>query len=119
MDVVLAIERDLGNDPRDVGVDKLGYDVESREPDGRLRFIEVKGRVEGSTTVTVTRNEIMKSLNVPDRFILAIVEVKDGKGAGPMYVRRPFAVGPDPAATSVNYSIRDLLAQGELVESYR
>jgi SNF2 family DNA or RNA helicase len=118
MEIVLALERSIGNDPRDVSADKVGYDVESRESDGRLRFIEVKGRAEGSTTVTVTRNEIMKSLNVPDRFILAMVEVKDGKGVAPTYVRRPFAVGPDPAATSVNYSIKDLLAQGELAESY-
>jgi len=119
MDVVLAIERHLGNDPRDVAADKVGYDVESREPDGRLRFIEVKGRTKGSTTVTVTKNEIIKCLNVPDRFILAIVEVQDGKGVAPIYVRRPFAMGPDPAATSVNYSIKDLIEQGELVESNR
>jgi len=119
MSVVMALERSLGNEPRDVAAAKVGYDVESREPDGRLRFIEVKGRAEGSATVTVTRNEIIKSLNVPDRFILAIVEVHEGVAARPRYVRRPFAVGPDPAATSVNYSIKDLLAQGELVESYR
>jgi len=38
----------------------MGYDIESKvEADGRLRFIEVKGRVAGALTVTVTRNEIL------------------------------------------------------------
>ena len=41
---------------------------------GRLRFIEVKGRVTGADTLTVTKNEILYSLNKPDDFILAIVE---------------------------------------------
>src|SRR5262245_11575267 len=40
-----------------------------REPRPRhreLRFIEVKGRVEGADTVTVTKNEILYSLNKQD-----------------------------------------------------
>jgi hypothetical protein len=52
----------------------------------------------------------------PDRWYLAIVEVRDGRAEGhPVYLPRPFASAPDPAATSVNYSIKDLLAQGERV----
>jgi len=39
----------------------------------------VKGCVSGTDTITVTRNEILYSLNKPDDFILAIVEfVPDG-----------------------------------------
>ena len=49
---------------------------------GRLRFLEVKGRVAGAKTVTVTKNEILTALNKPDDFILAIVEV-DGAALGP------------------------------------
>ena len=38
----------------------LGYDVESSIPGtGILRFIEVKGRVAGAKTVTITKNEIL------------------------------------------------------------
>ncbi len=116
MDAVMAAERSVGRSPEDVGDRKYGWDVESREPAGRLRLIEVKGRAEGATTVTVTRNEIGKSLNVPDRWYLAIVSVDGENVAEPIYLRRPFSLAPDPAATSVNYSIKDLLAQGELVE---
>jgi SNF2 family DNA or RNA helicase len=49
------------------------------QADGRLRFIEVKGRVAGALTVTVTRNEILTALNKPDDFILAVGQVEDGE----------------------------------------
>jgi len=32
MDAVMAAERVLGNEPRDVSAEKKGYDVESRDP---------------------------------------------------------------------------------------
>ena len=45
----------LGFEPTDREFEKLGYDIESRVPGtGRLRFIEVKGRVSGAATITVT-----------------------------------------------------------------
>lgn len=73
--IVMDIERSLGFDPTDREFEKLGYDIESRIPGtGKLRFIEVKGRVTGAPTITVTRNEILYSLNKPEDFILAIVE---------------------------------------------
>ena len=71
----------------------------------------------GATTVTVTRNEIVESLNVPDRWHLAIVAVDGELVAEPVYLRRPFATAPDPAAASVNYAIRGLMSQGEIVVS--
>ncbi len=71
----MEVERGLGFEPTDREFEKLGYDIESRVPGtGKLRFIEVKGRVTGADTVTVTKNEILYSLNKPDDFILAIVE---------------------------------------------
>src|SRR5207248_10915300 len=62
--------------------------LESRIPDsGRLRFVEVKGRVAGARTITVTKNEILTALNKPEEFFLAVVEV-DGDTAGePTYLR--------------------------------
>ena len=76
--IVMQVERQLGFVPADRETEKLGYDIESSIPGtGRLRFIEVKGRVAGAATITVTRNEILYSLNKPDDFILAIVEFRD------------------------------------------
>ena len=108
MTAVIEAERRLGFSPRDVSAQNLGYDVESEvSADGRLRFIEVKGRATGADTVTVTKNEILTGLNKPDDFILALVEV-DGESATPRYVRRPFQREPDFGVTSVTYALKEL-----------
>ena len=108
----MGIERSLGFVPTDRELEKLGYDIESRIPGtGRLRFIEVKGRVSGAPTITVTRNEILYSLNKPDDFILAIVEFLDDEGHRVHYLRRPFQREPDFGVTSANYALTELLAQ--------
>jgi superfamily II DNA or RNA helicase len=112
--IVMEVERRLGYDPVDKEQQQLGYDIESRDPrTGRLRFIEVKGRVAGAATVTVTRNEILTSLNKPDDYILAIVEFFDGDAHRVHYVRRPFRQEPDFGVTSVNYALAELLARAE------
>jgi SNF2 family DNA or RNA helicase len=113
--VVMDIERSLGFEPVDRETEKLGYDIESRIPGtGRLRFIEVKGRVTGAETITVTRNEILYSLNKPDEFILAIVEFLDDTRHHVHYLRRPFQREPDFGVTSVNYNFAELLARSEV-----
>ncbi len=110
--VIMDIERSLGFVPMDREMEKLGYDVESRVPGtGKLRFIEVKGRVTGAATLTVTRNEILYSLNKPDDFILAIVEFLSESEHRVHYVRRPFQREPDFGVTSVNYDFSELLAR--------
>jgi hypothetical protein len=110
--VIMEIERNLGFEPVDREHEKLGYDIESRVPGtGRLRFIEVKGRVAGAATITVTRNEILYSLNKPDDFILAIVEFTDDANHRVHYVRQPFRREPDFGVTSVNYDFSELLAR--------
>jgi hypothetical protein len=107
---VMAIEAQLGFEPTDREVDKLGYDIESRDPKtGKLRFIEVKGRVSDAATITVTKNEILYSLNKPDDFILAVVEFFSSDEHRVHYVRRPFHREPDFGVTSVNYNLQELL----------
>jgi hypothetical protein len=111
---VMEVERALGFEPTDREAEKLGYDIESRVPGtGKLRFIEVKGRVAGADTVTVTKNEILTSLNKPDDFILALVEFLDGERHRVRYLRRPFQREPDFGVTSVNYDFAELLARAE------
>ena len=75
--------------------------------------IEVKGRVKGSTTVTVTRNEILYGLNQREKFILGIVLVDGSEADGPYYVRNPFTQEPDWAVTSINLDLEQLLARAE------
>ncbi|MCL4554256.1 MAG: DUF3883 domain-containing protein, partial [Actinobacteria bacterium] len=113
--IVMEVERRLGFEPTDREFEKLGYDIESRIPGtGKLRFLEVKGRIEGAPTITVTRNEILYSLNKPEDFILAIVEFK-GEGAHSVhYLRQPFQRDPDFGVTSVNYDFSELLSRAEV-----
>ena len=122
MDAVINIEKSFGFQPKDVSAVKCGYDVESYIPEARrmrptdyaLRMIEVKGRAKGATTVTVSKNEILTALNKPEEFILAIVEI-DGEDTHTIYLKHPFKNAPDFTATSVNYDIRELIAEAEVV----
>ncbi|MDE2655237.1 MAG: helicase-related protein [Gemmatimonadota bacterium] len=110
--IVMEVERGLGFVPADREFDKLGYDIESRVPEtGRLRFIEVKGRVEGAPSISVTHNEILFSLNKPDDYVLAIVEFLESGGHQVHYLRRPFQREPDFDVTKVDYSFAALLAR--------
>ena len=120
MNAVMQIEKEQGYQPSDVSAIKCGYDVESKIPEAvrnggcALRFIEVKGRAKGATTVTVSKNEILTALNKPEEFILAIVEV-DGDATRTIYLKHPFTNAPDFTATSVNYDIQDLIAESEIL----
>ena len=114
--IVMETERRLGYQPVDREFDHLGYDIESRDPaTGRLRFIEVKGRVAGADTITVTRNEILTSLNKPEDYILAIVTFEEDGTHRLYYIRRPFKREPDFGVTSVDYELSSLLSHAEEV----
>jgi hypothetical protein len=110
----METERQLGFEPTDREYEKLGYDIESRDAvKGRLRFIEVKGRIGGADIVTVSKNEILYSLNKPDDFILAIVEFLGDDKHKVHYLRRPFKREPDFGVTSVNYRFQHLLEMAQ------
>jgi hypothetical protein len=113
--IVMEVERRLGFEPVDREFEKLGYDIESRVPGtGKLRFIEVKGRVSGADTITVTKNEILYSLNKPDDFILAMAEFLDDENHRIHYLRRPFersGLTIDFNGASVNFPFAELLTR--------
>ena len=71
----------------------------------------MKGRRSEADTVTVTKNEILYSLNKPEDFILAIVEFRPDTTHRVHYVRKPFRREPDFGVTSVNYDFAELLAR--------
>lgn len=112
MEKVMQFEREQGFQPRDISAENRGYDIESRDPKTeRLHFIEVKGRVKGATTVTVTKNEILTSLNRPEAFVLAIVFVESGTAETPIYLRQPFSQEPEFGTASVNFKLSELLSK--------
>lgn len=111
MEAVMAAERALGNEPKDVSAQKVGYDIASYSPSTHhLRFIEVKGRVDGADTVMLTRQEIITSLHEPQKFILAIVQIEAGFAREPRYVRGALQDHePSFEHTAVQFDLRKLL----------
>jgi len=113
MQAVMEAERHLGYQPRDVSMEKCGYDIESRDPStGKLRFLEVKGRVQGARDVIVTKNEILTALNKPEDFVLAVVFV-DGERTQTYYISNPSTKNPilTPRVSpmiSLNCSVKEL-----------
>lgn len=111
MSAVMAAEMALGNVPSDVSAQKLGYDIVSFCPTSRnLRFLEVKGRIDGADTVMITRQEIITSLHEPEKFILAVVQIDHGFASEPRYVRGALA-DHEPAFehTAIQFNLKSLL----------
>ena len=114
MEAVMAAERRLGNEPEDVSAQKIGYDIASYDSARRLRCIEVKGRADGADRVTITRQEIITSLHEPDKFILAIVEVRDGGATEPRYVAGALDEREPPfEQTAIQFKMKNLLERAE------
>ena len=119
MQAVTKAEEARGCRVVDVSAAKCGWDLSSYPPavDGRQpdpRHIEVKGRVKGATTVTVSRNEMLYAFNQGDKFVLAIALVdSDDSIDGPHYVRNPFEREPGWGVASINFNLSDLLARAE------
>jgi len=92
VDAVLRTEAALGRDPTEMAHNNPGYDIRTRHHDDTLTFIEVKGRAAGATTFVVTQNELRFAANIPDAYLLALVEVSpDGPAHDTVrYLRRPY-----------------------------
>jgi superfamily II DNA or RNA helicase len=115
MAAVMAAERGLGHEPVDVSAQKIGYDIASHDPtSGHLRFIEVKGRIDGADSVMITRQEIITSLHEPEKFILAVVSVTAGFAHEPRYVRGPL-IDREPSflETAIQFHLPRLLERAE------
>jgi cell division protein ZapA (FtsZ GTPase activity inhibitor) len=119
MQAVMDAERAMGHQVFDVSEQKCGWDMTARPPantDGSIlpdRHIEIKGRAKGQSTITVSRNEIIYSLNQADKFWLAIVIVDGDSYEGPIYIKNPFTTEPDFGVASINYDLSDLLSKAE------
>ncbi|KQU25481.1 RNA helicase [Methylobacterium sp. Leaf94] len=117
MSAVRQAEEARGCRVIDVSAAKCGWDLTSYPPpvDGKQpnpRHIEVKGRVKGASTITITRNEMLYAFNQGDKFVLAIVIVgEDDAVDGPHYILSPFDREPGWGVASINFHMSDLLAK--------
>lgn len=116
MEAVMKAERALGNQPSDVSAQKVGYDIASYDPRTQhLRFIEVKGRIDGADTVMLTRQEIITSLHEPQKYILAIVQIEGGFAREPRYVRGALSDHePSFEHTAIQFHLKRLLERAEV-----
>ncbi|WOC63398.1 helicase-related protein (plasmid) [Paenarthrobacter sp. AT5] len=105
VDAVLAAERALGRSPVEMDRNNPGYDVRSTDQDGRVHYIEVKGRIENSDTFTITTNEVTFAQTQGDRHRLALVRVSPD---GPEHDRLCYVLGAfnhiEPSATTRSYN---------------
>lgn len=92
VDAVLAAEERIGRDAEEMPPNNPGFDIRSRGADDGPLFIEVKGRIAGADTFVVTQNELRFAANVPEAYVLAMVEVSpDGPEHDLVrYVSRPY-----------------------------
>ena len=96
VDAVLASEERLGRRTREMPHNNPGYDIRSTgKAADDIIFIEVKGRIEGADSFVVTQNELRFAANVPDTYLLAMVEVSTLGPAHDLvrYLRAPYGDG--------------------------
>jgi hypothetical protein len=114
MNAVFAAEKALGRMPRGVSAQRgLGYDIESVDDQGDLFFIEVKGRVNGAESATLTINEVNTGRISPHRFRLALVTVTGDQAAAPVYVSGIDWGVPGFGDTQITKNLNQLLAAGK------
>ena len=127
VNAVLQAEDEAGWEAEDMNEthpNHPGYDICSTRRGSTVseyRYIEVKGRVTGADVVTVSRNEILTSLNEPVRWLLALVEVRPEGGEEIRYLHRPFDAGTRDYlfdVTSVNFDWKALWAKGQAPQDY-
>ncbi|MET4705863.1 helicase-related protein [Frigoribacterium sp. UYMn621] len=115
VEAALAAERALGRRPREMPRNNPGYDIQSLDDGGRIHYIEVKGRIEGSDTFTITTNEVTFAQTQGDRHRLALVLVSpDGEQRDRLrYVLDAFThIEPSVTTRSYNEEWRDYWDRG-------
>lgn len=93
VDAVMAAEHQLrGRSAEEMPPNNPGFDIRSSTPNGTPLFIEVKGRISGADTFVVTQNELRFAANVPDSYILAMVDVSPNGAEHDeiRYLRQPY-----------------------------
>lgn len=105
VDLVLQCERELGRIPTEMPRNNKGYDIVSQDLDGRLFFVEVKGRIDGADTFTITSPEVSFAQDQGDRHRLALVRVStDGHEHDEVrYILSPFD-HVIPSLTTASYN---------------
>jgi superfamily II DNA/RNA helicase len=91
MEIVMRYERENGREPEDVSKENLGFDIRSRDSNGKVRYIEVKARADAGTAVALTQNEWFKAQRLGDDYYLYVVWNARDPNTRPYIIRNPAA----------------------------
>ena len=113
----MAAERSIGRTPCEMPHNNKGFDIRSIDTQGRVFFIEVKGRLSGrDQTFTVTKDEVAFAQSQGDRHRLALVIVSpDGNSDHDQlrYVSRAFdTISLSKSTRSYNENLKPYWQRG-------
>lgn len=91
VEVAMAAEAALGRRPVEMVRNNPGFDIKSTDKAGRVFFIEVKGRIQGADSFTITSTEVSHAQTHADRYRLALVSVSPDS---PAHDELRYVVGP-------------------------
>lgn len=117
VDLTMEMERRLGRMPVEMPHNNKGYDIRSMDPQGKVYFIEVKGRIDlpEADTFTVSANEVAFAQSQGNRHRLSLVRVSPfGKEHDRIrYVEHAFdAITPAGSTRSFNEQLADYWNRG-------
>ena len=85
----IEIEEILGNTATDVSFKNLGYDIESKTPDGEIRYIEVKS-VKKDFAFSLTNNEYTAAHQYGENYFICLICENEHK-IDVRYIRNPLS----------------------------
>lgn len=113
----VAAEKLLGRQPEVMPHNNPGWDIRSFTGGEPTVFIEVKGRIEGADTFTITRNEVLTAKNIGDSYRLVLVRVStEGEDFDEIrYVSNPFSEHEAEAFLVCSYNMhwQDMWDRGQ------
>ena len=112
---VIEYERERGAEVKDVSNPSLkkGFDLQSRHPNGEVRYIEVKGRT-GIVSVELTANEWRQAANHRDRYWLYVVYHCDTDKPKLYPCRDPFGNLIAKATGSIRIDASDIMRNSDI-----
>ena len=116
MDAVMKAEAALGRKPKRMDHFNPGYDIESRDANGTLFLIEVKGHLPHNPEIHVSAQQVQKAKSNPDVWKLAIVSVPMEPDVEPQvkYLVEPFKnTQTDFAQPYVPLTVKKILTEAK------
>lgn len=89
MEIAMKHERDSKRQPEDVSKENLGFDIRSKDREGKVRYVEVKARA-GIGPIALTQNEWFKAQRLGnDYYLYAIWNTGKDPEAKPRIIQDP------------------------------